>query len=422
MEKIRTILKAQISLLTFILLFISLNSFSANVKFYNISDIYGITSGEAFSVCKDQYGFIWASTKTGVLRVTEGDCRNYELPCKTTDFVFVKLTYGNSQLFSYTNNSQIFHYDEVTDRFLFLTDLREETGNSHITIGTIVTDKKSNLWIASSTGLFKYENNILTKITQTEEEIKHLTFYDKNHLFYITSTGISLLDISTSKSRLIYPNDTKDFRQIASLYYDEQLNRLCIYTGAAGLFYYDIIKKTLSSIPLKGFPKQPILAIKKDINNTLLIGIDGQGIWNISEKGDKLLNIYKEDLNNPFSLRGDGVYDIFCDKSRNWVATYTGKLSFFENVNSQITPIAYQINNPNSLGNNYVNKIMEDHEGHIWFATNNGLSRWNPVSNKWNHYYQNKSEQAKVFLTLCEDSQGRIWAGSYSSGVYLLDR
>ena len=79
MEKIRTILKAQISLLTFILLFISLNSFSANVKFYNISDIYGITSGEAFSVCKDQYGFIWASTKTGVLRVTEGDCRNYEL-------------------------------------------------------------------------------------------------------------------------------------------------------------------------------------------------------------------------------------------------------------------------------------------------------------------------------------------------------
>lgn len=236
MEKIRTILKAQISLLTFILLFISLNSFSANVKFYNISDIYGITSGEAFSVCKDQYGFIWASTKTGVLRVTEGDCRNYELPCKTTDFVFVKLTYGNSQLFSYTNNSQIFHYDEVTDRFLFLTDLREETGNSHITIGTIVTDKKGNLWIASSTGLFKYENNILTKITQTEEEIKHLTFYDKNHLFYITSTGISLLDISTSKSRLIYPNDTKDFRQIASLYYDEQLNRLWIGTGAAGLF------------------------------------------------------------------------------------------------------------------------------------------------------------------------------------------
>ena len=421
MKKVQTTSKAKVILLIFTLLFISLNSFPANTKFYNISDIYGITSGEAFSICKDKHGFIWASTKTGILRVTEGDCRNYELPCKTTDFVFVKLTYGNSQLFSYTNNSQIFHYDEVTDRFLFLADLREETGNNHITIGTITADKTGTLWIASSTGLFKYENNTLTRITQSEKEIKQLTFYKNNQLFYITSAGISLLEMPTLKSRLIYPYNAKDFFQIPSLYYDEQLDRLWIGTGAAGLFYYDITQKTLSAIPIKGFPKQPILTIKKDANNTLLIGIDGQGIWHISEKGDKLLNIYKEDLNNPFSLRGDGVYDILCDESRNWVATYTGKLSFFENGNSLIIPITYQINNPNSLGNNYVNKIIEDHKGYIWFATNNGLSRWNPISNKWNHYYRDKSEQAKVFLSLCEDSQGRIWAGSYSSGVYLLD-
>ncbi len=191
MKKVQTTSKAKVILLIFTLLFISLNSFPANTKFYNISDIYGITSGEAFSICKDKHGFIWASTKTGILRVTEGDCRNYELPCKTTDFVFVKLTYGNSQLFSYTNNSQIFHYDEVTDRFLFLADLREETGNNHITIGTITADKTGTLWIASSTGLFKYENNTLTRITQSEKEIKQLTFYKNNQLFYITSAGIS---------------------------------------------------------------------------------------------------------------------------------------------------------------------------------------------------------------------------------------
>ena len=141
-----------------------------------------------------------------------------------------------------------------------------------------------------------------------------------------------------------------------------------------------------------------------------------------SAKKEIQFSIYKEDLNNPFSLRGDGVYDILCDGSKNWIATFTGKLSFFENNNSQITPVTYQINNPNSLGNNYVNQIIEDHEGHIWFATNNGVSRWDAASNKWKHYYQNKSEQAKVFLSLCEDNQGHIWAGSYSSGIYLLDR
>lgn len=125
-------------------------------------------------------------------------------------------------------------------------------------------------------------------------------FYDDNHLFYITSAGISLLNISTSESRLLYSNITEDFFQVPSLYYDDQLKRLWIGTGSAGLFYYDIIRKSLSDIPIRNFPKQPILAIRKDAKNTLLIGIDGQGIWNISEKGDTILHIYKEDLNNPF--------------------------------------------------------------------------------------------------------------------------
>ena len=39
------ILQERVKLLLFVLLSISLNSFSTNTKFYNISDTYGITSG-----------------------------------------------------------------------------------------------------------------------------------------------------------------------------------------------------------------------------------------------------------------------------------------------------------------------------------------------------------------------------------------
>lgn len=80
------------------------------------------------------------------------------------------------------------------------------------------------------------------------------------------------------------------------------------------------------------------------------------------------------------------------------------------------------MNNANSLGNDNVNKILEDSKGDIWFATNNGISRWRVADNKWDIYYQNKQEQAQVFLALCEDDKGNIWAGSFSSGFYVLDR
>src|SRR5665647_2078927 len=45
--------------------------FSLNVlavKFYSINSLYGISMRETNSVCKDDNGFIWASSKTGILR------------------------------------------------------------------------------------------------------------------------------------------------------------------------------------------------------------------------------------------------------------------------------------------------------------------------------------------------------------------
>lgn len=163
--------------------------------------------------------------------------------------------------------------------------------------------------------------------------------------------------------------------------------------------------------------------ITESSDSTLLVGIDGQGVWELDKDKKTVLNILKEDIDNPFSLRGDGVYDIYCDgKQRVWVATYTGGLSFFDWKSPLINQITHQVNNPNSLGNDNVNKILEDSKGDIWFATNNGISRWRVATNEWDIYYQNKQAQAQVFLALCEDNEGNIWAGSFSSGFYVLDR
>jgi hypothetical protein len=51
-----------------------------NYKFYNINELFGITMRQANSVCKDDNGFIWASTKSGVIRLTGDDYRVYQLP------------------------------------------------------------------------------------------------------------------------------------------------------------------------------------------------------------------------------------------------------------------------------------------------------------------------------------------------------
>jgi ligand-binding sensor domain-containing protein len=65
---------------------------------------------------------------------------------------------------------------------------------------------------------------------------------------------------------------------------------------------------------------------------------------------------------------------------------------------------------------------MEDTDKNLWFATDNGISVWKVKEQQWIHLNANNREQAQVFLTLCEDDKGQMWAGSYASGIYVLDR
>lgn len=378
---------------------------------------------EVASVCKDKNGFVWASSKTGILRLAEDGYYIYQLPYETADVIFVKLVYENDTLLAFTNNGQIFCYNVLLDRFDLIIDVRKPLNDSHLGINRILVDKIGSLLIASSIGLYKYQEGNLARLGEEYFTDTHtIEWYDNHQIFVIGEKGIWLMDANAANSRLLCESPTSSPLKFTIVYYKKETDRLWIGTTSDGLFYYDIKKNILSKLPLKNFPKQPIQAIRANSDSTILIGIDGQGIWELTKAGDKVLNIYKENADNPLSLKGDGVYDIFCDKNqRIWVCTYSGGLSYFDQESTYVSQIIHQINNQNSLNNNNVNKVIEDSKGNIWFATNNGVSCWNVKSDKWKTYFDNKQEQAQVFLSLCEDNKGNIWAGTYSSGVYVID-
>ena len=44
-----------------------------------------------------------------------------------------------------------------------------------------------------------------------------------------------------------------------------------------------------------------------------MAGIDGQGVWAINRESAEIINSYKENADDPASIRGNGIYDIYCD-------------------------------------------------------------------------------------------------------------
>jgi signal transduction histidine kinase/ligand-binding sensor domain-containing protein/AraC-like DNA-binding protein len=400
-------------------------AFSLNVlavKFYSINSLFGISSRVTNSICKDDNGFIWASSKTGILRLTDNDYRIYQLPYKTAGAIVVKLIYEHSKLIAYTNNGQIFLYNPVYDRFDLVVNLSKTFNNDQFDVYALLIDDSGDYWIALNDGLYKYDSGKITLIDDVSQERYSITWLDEQHLIIAKPTGFWSLDIKSLERRCIYENRSVHPFLVSSLFFDKAKNKLWIGTLSNGLFCFSFDSVKLNHILQSSFPRQPILAIEENSESTLLVGIDGQGVWEVDKNNTQILNVYKENVDDPYSLRGNGVYDIFYDRhKRVWVCTISGGVSFYELSSPLVNQITHHANDVNSLVNNNVNGILEDRDGKIWFATDNGISCWDVASDQWKNFYFNKLEQAQVFLALCEDDQGRIWAGSYSSGIYVLD-
>jgi len=405
----------------FLHLFFSLNVWA--VKFYSVNSVFGISTRVTNSICEDDNGFIWASSKTGILRLTDTDYRIYQLPYETAGAIVVRLIYEHSTLIAYTNNGQIFSYNPVYDKFELLLDLSKTFSNDQFDVYALLIDNSGDYWIALNLGLYRYHSGKLELIDDVSQARYSITWLDEQHLIITKPIGFWSLDIKSLDSKCIYENKAVHPFLVSSLFFDKIQNKLWIGTFSNGLFCFSFNTAKLNPILQSSFPRQPILAIEANSESTILVGIDGQGVWELNKKNNQVLNVFKENVDDPYSLRGNGVYDIYYDHhKRVWICTISGGVSFYELASPIVNQIIHHANDANSLVNNDVNGILEDRDGKIWFATNNGISCWDVISGQWKNFYFNKLEQAQVFLTLCEDDQGRIWAGSYSSGIYVLDR
>ncbi len=394
-----------------------------SIQFYNLNEEYGISIRETNQVCEDDNGFIWVSSKIGIVRYSRDDIRTYQIPYDSEDIITVRMEYTNHTLYVYTNNGQVFEYNDIQDRFDLITNIANQLENPHVTINKMLVDSTGTIWEASTFGLMRFNHEEGLSIYFNDQNIHNIEWLDDHRFLYGIDGFLRIFDINTLSAEDYYrfPEGSNFF--ISYIEYDKDENTLWLGTFGDGLYCLKEENGRQNLLPIPDIPNQPIQAISPISESAFLVGVDGQGVWEVDKNTLEVITVYKDDSDNPNSLKGNGVYDIFCDRNKRvWICTYSGGVSFFDQASSSVvTKISHSVNNQNSLVNNDVNSVIEDRNGNIWFATNNGVSFWNTKTNNWKSFYHNKEQQAQVFLTIYEDSYGRIWAGSYSSGIYILD-
>ncbi|MDY0081876.1 MAG: two-component regulator propeller domain-containing protein [Ignavibacteriaceae bacterium] len=83
-------------------------------------------------------------------------------------------------------------------------------------------------------------------------------------------------------------------------------------------------------------------------------------------------------------------------------------------------------NNPEdafSISENIIWALCEDHSGNLWIGTKSGgLNKYDYRTNKFQHWNLESVKSDKISITyIFEDSEHRIWIGTYRNGIYRFD-
>ena len=109
-----------------------------------------------------------------------------------------------------------------------------------------------------------------------------------------------------------------------------------------------------------------------------------------------------------------------------WLGTQQNGLQRFDPINKTFKIYTHEPRDSNSISNDQILSLEEDQFGTIWVGTEAGLNRFDPSTETFRSYLPKAKNygalRAKSILSILEDSKGRIWVGTWNRGLYLLDQ
>ena len=98
-----------------------------------------------------------------------------------------------------------------------------------------------------------------------------------------------------------------------------------------------------------------------------------------------------------------------------WAGTY-GDGVYYYNTSGSYGQFKSQPNNRFSLPSNLINKIFEDSDGNMWFATEGGLSEFNKQSKRFESFTTRTGFPSDVTYAILQDGKKNLWV-STSKGL-----
>lgn len=403
-------------------------------KYIGVED--GLSNRRVYAIQKGPKGYMWFLTHDGIDRYNGKDFKQYKLMDgeeEVNSMMNLNWLYVDTQdrLWQIGKKGRVFRYENKHDRFQLVYKLPDsESKNRHTPVTFGYIDNNDIVWLCNDKAIYLYDSKTDKSIVirnAIEENITKIVQIDSLHYFIGTDVGIHYAELKNNILSLSPCDklDTLQF-QINELYFHKGSNKVFIGTFQKGIFVYDL--NLHHTVMLKsGLEDISINRICIFGDNEILIATDGAGVYKMNVDTYKCEPYIIADYNRYNAMNGNTINDIYVDnEQRIWMANYPIGITVRNNRYNDYKWIKHSIGNPQSLINDQVNAVMEDTDGDMWYATNNGVSLYVEKTKQWHSFLsvfnKDNHNQNHTFISLCEVSPGIIWVGGYSSGIYEIDK
>jgi signal transduction histidine kinase/ligand-binding sensor domain-containing protein/CheY-like chemotaxis protein/HPt (histidine-containing phosphotransfer) domain-containing protein len=320
---------------------------------------------------------------------------------------------------------------------------RRERGNPYALasdyIWTVAEDAHGDLWLAtvgggvarwdrSSDRFQQFRHDPAKPDSLASDNVRTLLIDADGHVWAGTldGHGLDVLDPRTGTARHFRHREGDPHSlpadAVFALYRDHSGR---IWVGSdGGLSRYDPANANFQNYGPgadgTGLSDAQVRAISEDQTGALWIGTHHGGLDRL-EPGSGHVSYFRHEAGNPRSLSHDYVSAILEDNAqRLWVATADG-LDLFDPASGGFVRYGNDAGNPQSLRDSNVMTLYQDQGGVLWVGTRSGgLSHWNPNSWLLGHYYSAAFRDVEA-MSFADDGAGRVWVGTAGAGLIEID-
>jgi len=436
-------------LILVVLLLQSLSVFAQNEYYYNFSkiDTYtGLSNNQVNAILKDQDGFLWFGTMSGldrydgysyrVFRKNYNDSASlvansiqslYELP----DGNMFVLTMGGACIY----NSSTEKFDRDYNGYL------QSLGLPSGAVSNVVKGNNGRYWfLYHDLGLYLY--SCMDKKVRSLRQNFSVTGLDrissiketKDGKLWLVSQNGFLQEYDINSNRIIFSSSViqnmNQENNPFNLFIDTD-GDIWLWAFNSGVFLfhpedYSVRQFNENSLPSR-LNSNLVTQVVQDNKGLIWVATDHGGVNVIDKKINFNINYLLNDPQDPRSRGQNSIRTMYKDNDGIiWLGSAKQGISYLNSNIVLFSLYRHMESNIMSLPYDDVNRFVEDKSGNLWIGTNGGglifFDRKQNTFKQYLHDPNNKNSLSNnVIKSMCIDHENVLWIGTFFGGLNSFD-